>query len=149
MGRTFLGSSKGFRLSAFNCDHKKTQASCLMNVPKFLQSGLVLYAFSFQSLFPAYAPRVLFFFHSRWRAQLPDVTLAVDFGHLISHWVLQFSLNCNLFLTSCFFLDPFVFYRRGWWSGWLAGLWSRPLSVLCDTNEDVWEAGQGRSLCTQ
>lgn len=32
---------------------------------------------------------------------------------------------------------------------WLAGLRSGPVAVFGDTDEDVWEAGEGRSLCPQ
>ncbi len=40
-------------------------------------------------------------------------------------------------------------YRCGWWSRWLAWLWSRSLSVLWDTHEDVWEADQRRTICAE
>ncbi len=40
-------------------------------------------------------------------------------------------------------------YRCGWWSRWLAWLWSWSLSVLWDTHEDVWEADQRRTICAE
>lgn len=48
------------------------------------------------------------------------------------------------------FLIPFFFpIRRSRWRRWLAGLWCRPISVLCNLNEDLWATGEGGSLHTQ
>lgn len=47
-------------------------------------------------------------------------------------------------------MNPFsVTYRCGWWSRWLAWLRGRSLAVLWDAHEDVWAAGQRRTICAE
>lgn len=43
----------------------------------------------------------------------------------------------------------FIFFRCGRWGGWLARLWRGPVSVFRYTDEDMWEAREGRTLCSQ
>lgn len=45
--------------------------------------------------------------------------------------------------------DYLCVFRSSRWRRWLAGLWSGPIAVFGDTDEDVREAGEGRSLCPQ
>lgn len=42
-----------------------------------------------------------------------------------------------------------MFFRCSGWSRWLAGLWSGPIAVFRNTDEDMWEAGEGRTLRPQ